>query len=143
MAVAGAAAYLALGRAGVPRGAAAAAGAAVAVAVRLASIRWQLQLPVYRLEAARRAVVVGAGFGGIAIVEVDPAYFTNAYERSREGDFGLLGLIEEEMGWGTEADGLRPYLPPAARLVEFEDSGHFIHIEHPERVAELVLEFLS
>lgn len=56
---------------------------------------------------------------------------------------GILGMVEEEMGWGTEAEGLRPYLPPNARLVEFEDSGHFVHIEHPGRMAELVLEFLA
>jgi hypothetical protein len=32
-------------------------------------------------------------FAGVAIVEVDPAYFTSAYERSRAGELGLLGLI--------------------------------------------------
>jgi uncharacterized membrane protein YeiH len=52
-ALAGAGAYFALERLGVARGAAAIAGAAVTIAVRLASIRWQLQLPTYRLEAPR------------------------------------------------------------------------------------------
>ncbi len=52
-ALAGAGAYFALERAGVARTAAALAGAVVTIAVRLGSIRWQLQLPVYRLEAPR------------------------------------------------------------------------------------------
>ena len=55
----------------------------------------------------------------------------------------ILGLIEEEMGWGTTAEFITPYLPPDARVVAFEDSGHFVHIEHPRRVADLVLEFLG
>ena len=29
-----------------------------------------------------------------------------------------------------------------AEIVELADSGHFVHIEHPRRVADLVLEFL-
>jgi diguanylate cyclase (GGDEF)-like protein len=32
-------------------------------------------------------------FAGIAMVEVDPGYFTSAYERSREGELGVLGLV--------------------------------------------------
>ena len=50
-------------------------------------------------------------FAGIAIVEVDPAYFTSSYERSREGELGLLALvgsdgvaralrIGEQVSWG-------------------------------------------
>ena len=49
-ALAGTGAYYALEGAGVVRPAAALLGAATTIAVRLASIRWQLQLPVYRLE---------------------------------------------------------------------------------------------
>ncbi len=56
---------------------------------------------------------------------------------------GMLGLVEEEMGWGSTPESLERYLPPASRLVAFEDSGHFVHIEHPGRTAELVLEFLT
>jgi pimeloyl-ACP methyl ester carboxylesterase len=55
---------------------------------------------------------------------------------------GIVGLIPEEMGWGQSAQTLAPYLPPGARIVEFADSGHFVHIEKPREVAELVLEFL-
>jgi hypothetical protein len=46
-------AYFALERLGVARGAAALLGSSVTIAVRLASIRWQLELPVYRLETPR------------------------------------------------------------------------------------------
>jgi pimeloyl-ACP methyl ester carboxylesterase len=56
---------------------------------------------------------------------------------------GVLGLIGEEMGWGTKADDVVPYLPPGGRLVTLEDSGHFVHIEHPDTIAALVLDFLA
>jgi diguanylate cyclase (GGDEF)-like protein len=48
------------------------------------------------LHFTRRIDDAAGGFAGVAIVEVDPAYFTSAYERSREGDLGLLGLIGED-----------------------------------------------
>ncbi|MCP4004182.1 MAG: alpha/beta hydrolase [bacterium] len=56
---------------------------------------------------------------------------------------GILGEQKEEMGWGTKPSEVEPYLPPDAKLVAFEDSGHFVHIEHPRRVADLCLEFLT
>lgn len=56
---------------------------------------------------------------------------------------GLLGLVPEQMGWGTEPHELEPYLPPGGRLIAFPDAGHFVHIEKPHEVAELVLEFLA
>ena len=56
---------------------------------------------------------------------------------------GMLGVIPEQMGWGTVPDELEPYLPPDGRLVAFEDTGHFVHIERPTEVAELTLEFLA
>ncbi|GJG87298.1 membrane protein [Gemmatimonadetes bacterium T265] len=52
-ALAGTAAYVGLEAAGVARDAAALAGAALTILVRLGSLRWQLQLPVYRLEEPR------------------------------------------------------------------------------------------
>jgi pimeloyl-ACP methyl ester carboxylesterase len=55
----------------------------------------------------------------------------------------VLGLIEEEMGWGTRPEAVRPFLPRNAEVVAFEDSGHFVHVEHPQRVAKLVLDFLG
>jgi pimeloyl-ACP methyl ester carboxylesterase len=56
---------------------------------------------------------------------------------------GFMATVAEEMGWGTDAKAVRPFLPPGAELITFENTGHFIHIEHPRRVADLVLEFLS
>jgi pimeloyl-ACP methyl ester carboxylesterase len=55
----------------------------------------------------------------------------------------ILATAEEEMGWTTSRQSLEKYLPRHAEVVEYEDSGHFVHIEHPRGVADLVLEFLS
>jgi len=52
-AIAGTSAYFALERLGVARAAAALLGAAATIAVRLASIRWQLQLPTYQIATPR------------------------------------------------------------------------------------------
>jgi pimeloyl-ACP methyl ester carboxylesterase len=38
---------------------------------------------------------------------------------------------------------VKDYLPPGARFVPLDDTGHFVHIEKPEVVADLVLEFLA
>jgi pimeloyl-ACP methyl ester carboxylesterase len=56
---------------------------------------------------------------------------------------GVLGTEEEPMGWGATIDSVRPYLPCGARIVAVEKAGHFVHIERPKEVADLVLEFLS
>ncbi len=56
---------------------------------------------------------------------------------------GILATVQEEMGWGTSKSDLERYLPRAAEIVEFDDSGHFVHIEHPRGVADLVVGFLS
>ncbi|MCP5027362.1 MAG: alpha/beta hydrolase [Actinomycetia bacterium] len=56
---------------------------------------------------------------------------------------GVLGLELEEMGWGTQPDDIRPYLPRGARLEVMEGTGHFVHIEQAELVAGWIVEFLS
>ncbi|HEX7442715.1 MAG TPA: alpha/beta hydrolase, partial [Acidimicrobiales bacterium] len=56
---------------------------------------------------------------------------------------GILGLEIETMGWGTTPEDVLPYLPPGARFEPLEGVGHFVHIEQPRRIADLVLEFLS
>ena len=56
---------------------------------------------------------------------------------------GILGLQPELMGWGTTPEMVKPYLPDDAELVAFEDTGHFVHIEKPREVAELVVAFLK
>ena len=56
---------------------------------------------------------------------------------------GLTATVEEEMGWGTNHEAIEPYMPPGGRLVPFADTGHFIHVEHPREVADMVLDFLG
>ena len=56
---------------------------------------------------------------------------------------GVLGLEVEVMGWGTQPDDVVPYLPQGARFEALEGVGHFVHVEQPRRVADLVLEFLG
>lgn len=55
----------------------------------------------------------------------------------------LLGGEPEVMGWGTLAEDVEPFLPHGGRLEVLEGLGHFLHIEAPERIAELVCEFLG
>jgi pimeloyl-ACP methyl ester carboxylesterase len=55
---------------------------------------------------------------------------------------GVLGLVPEMMGWGTVPADVHPYLPPGAEFVTLPDTGHFVHIEQPERIASLVSDFL-
>ena len=56
---------------------------------------------------------------------------------------GLLAGKEEPMGWGTSAQQIRPYLPAHGRVEVMLDAGHFVHIEQPDLVERLVLEFLG
>ena len=55
----------------------------------------------------------------------------------------VLGRQPEEMGWGTDPERVLPYLPPGGRCEILDDVGHFVHIEAPDLVAELVLEHVS
>jgi pimeloyl-ACP methyl ester carboxylesterase len=55
----------------------------------------------------------------------------------------VLGRQPELMGWGTPSDEVEPNLPPGSRLVAYDDVGHFVHIEQPQRIADLVLDFLK
>lgn len=56
---------------------------------------------------------------------------------------GVLGTEQEEMGWGTLPHHVEPYLPPGGRLELLDGLGHFMHIEDPDRVLELVRDFLA
>lgn len=88
-----------------------------------------------RLHFTRRINDASGHFAGIAIVEVDPAYFTSSYERARAGEHGLLALvgsdgvaralrIGDKMSWGQQIklDGLaeraitRHAVPPDGML---------------------------
>jgi pimeloyl-ACP methyl ester carboxylesterase len=54
----------------------------------------------------------------------------------------VLGVEKEEMGWGVVPTEVQPYLPPGAEF-HAVDSGHFVHIEQPRLVGDLVLDFLG
>jgi pimeloyl-ACP methyl ester carboxylesterase len=56
---------------------------------------------------------------------------------------GVLGTEPEQMGWGTGPEEINPHLPTDGELVQLEGVGHFVHIEQPRQVADLVLEFLA
>lgn len=55
----------------------------------------------------------------------------------------LLGTEQELMGFGTTLDDVRSFLPPGGRAVEVDGAGHFVHIEKPDEVADLVLDHLE
>ena len=47
------------------------------------------------------------------------------------------------MGWGTAPERVLPYLPPGGRCEILDDVGHFVHIEQPDMVAEMVLDLVG
>ncbi|HXH56529.1 MAG TPA: alpha/beta hydrolase, partial [Iamia sp.] len=55
----------------------------------------------------------------------------------------VLGLELELMGWGTLPEDVTSHLPPQGRYVGLDGVGHFMHVEQPALVAELVLDFLA
>ncbi len=56
---------------------------------------------------------------------------------------GILGTEEDPMGWGTEVELVTPFLPDHGRIESLAGVGHFVHIERPDAVAAMVLEFLG
>jgi len=56
---------------------------------------------------------------------------------------GVLVTETEEMGWGTLPHEVTPYIPVAGRLEIIDDAGHFVHIERPHQIAEMVLDFVG
>ncbi len=52
--------------------------------------------PDWHLHFTRRLDDKDGEFAGVVIVEVDPAYFTSGYERSRLGEHGMLGLVGDD-----------------------------------------------
>ncbi|HEX4821117.1 MAG TPA: alpha/beta hydrolase [Acidimicrobiales bacterium] len=56
---------------------------------------------------------------------------------------GVLGMQPETMGWETQPEDVAHWLPPGGTVVPMEDCGHFVHIEQPRRIADLILDFLG
>jgi pimeloyl-ACP methyl ester carboxylesterase len=56
---------------------------------------------------------------------------------------GVLGGQMEEMGWGTPPHKVAPYMPIDGRCEVLDDVGHFVHIEQPDLVSELILDFIG
>ncbi|MFT4616628.1 MAG: pimeloyl-ACP methyl ester carboxylesterase [Minisyncoccia bacterium] len=56
---------------------------------------------------------------------------------------GILGSEMEEMGWGTPPKKVLPYMPLQGRCEVLEGVGHFVHVEQPQLVADLVLDFFG
>jgi pimeloyl-ACP methyl ester carboxylesterase len=55
----------------------------------------------------------------------------------------VLGTAPDPMGWGTAEADVLSHLPPGGRLVMLDGVGHFVHIEQPRQVADLVLEHVA
>ncbi len=55
----------------------------------------------------------------------------------------VLGMEQEMMGWGTRPEDVEPNLPAGGRLVAMDGVGHFVHIEQPRAVADLILDHLA
>jgi pimeloyl-ACP methyl ester carboxylesterase len=56
---------------------------------------------------------------------------------------GVLGSEVEEMGSGTLPHDVTPFLPDGGRVELLEGVGHFVHIEQPDLVATMILDFLA
>jgi len=55
----------------------------------------------------------------------------------------LQSTIPEAMGWPTKPEDVTWALPPGARLEVLADTGHFLHIERPDVIAELVIDHVG
>ena len=47
------------------------------------------------------------------------------------------------MGWGTTPEEAFPILPTGAEFHALAETGHFVHIERPDDVADIVGDFLQ
>ena len=56
---------------------------------------------------------------------------------------GLLASELEEMGWGTVPHNITQFLPEGGRVELIAGVGHFVHIEKPDLIAGMVLDFLG
>lgn len=56
---------------------------------------------------------------------------------------GVLAGEPEQMGWGTRPEDVSPVLPAHGEVMLLDGVGHFLHIEQPDRIAKLVLDFIG
>ena len=56
---------------------------------------------------------------------------------------GVLAGQQEPMGWGTLPHQIAPQVPTGGRLEVMDELGHFVHIEQPDTIATMILEFLE
>ncbi|HTH44963.1 MAG TPA: EAL domain-containing protein, partial [Oxalicibacterium sp.] len=84
-----------------------------------------------KVQFSRRLNTIDGSFNGVALVSVDPDYFTSGYDHSRLGDKGVLALINadgsflakrtgEKTSWGQSSDGILKALGtdnPGSRLL--------------------------
>ncbi|MES2898766.1 MAG: EAL domain-containing protein [Pseudomonadota bacterium] len=88
--------------------------------------------PDWHLHFSRRLNDAAGAFAGVAIVEVDPAYFTSGYERLRQGEAGALGLygadgvfralrIGDKVSWGQHMRAPAADAEPGAALASSWD----------------------
>ncbi|MES2740581.1 MAG: EAL domain-containing protein [Pseudomonadota bacterium] len=100
--------------------------------------------PDAHLHFTRRINDAAGRFAGLAIVEVEPAYFTSGYELSRLGESGMLGLVGsedklfrvlrsgEQVSWGQSAAGL-PALDPEGELqalIAWQGRQRYLGVRH-------------
>lgn len=55
----------------------------------------------------------------------------------------VLGLELEVMGWGTLPEDVQANLPPNGHFAPLEGVGHFVHVEQPRAVADLILDLIG
>ncbi|MEO7397658.1 MAG: alpha/beta hydrolase [Ilumatobacteraceae bacterium] len=55
----------------------------------------------------------------------------------------VLGSEQEAMGFGTSARQIDKFLPDGGSCATLEGVGHFVHIEQPDLVASMVLDFIG
>ena len=56
---------------------------------------------------------------------------------------GILGGVDEVMAWGTPLQKVMRYMPLNGRCEVLDDAGHFVHIEQPDLVSSMALEFIG
>ena len=54
----------------------------------------------------------------------------------------LVSTVDEPMGWHIDPDEVAPFLPPRG-VLEVIEGGHFLHLEQPEELRRLIVDFVA